>query len=128
VFTRKKAVLFLLVNGIFAGMVGVAFGLSIYLSQFNTRYGTSGTALNTCLLCHTGYPSVSPSVDNLNSFGDVPVPGDYDGDGKMDLAVWRPGDGNWYIIQSSVGGVTQNQGVVITQWGNGTLKDAPVTY
>ncbi|KPA09095.1 signal peptide protein [Candidatus Magnetomorum sp. HK-1] len=29
--------------------------------------------------------------------GDVPVTGDYDGDGKTELAVWRPMTGNWYI-------------------------------
>ncbi len=25
---------------------------------------------------------------------------DYDGDGKTDVSVWRPGDGIWYILQS----------------------------
>jgi uncharacterized cupin superfamily protein len=29
------------------------------------------------------------------------VPGDYDGDGKTDIAVWRGVEGAWYIIKSS---------------------------
>ncbi|MFC5645381.1 FG-GAP-like repeat-containing protein [Kitasatospora cinereorecta] len=39
---------------------------------------------------------------------DVPVPGDYDGDGTPDTAFWRPSEGNWYIQPSSGG----NQHVV----------------
>lgn len=40
------------------------------------------------------------------ALGDVPVPGDYDGDTKTDLAIWRPASGNvgaWWIYRSSNG-------------------------
>jgi hypothetical protein len=35
--------------------------------------------------------------------GDMPVPGDYDGDGKFDITVWRSSTGAWYIVRSSDG-------------------------
>jgi len=33
--------------------------------------------------------------------GDVPVPGDYDGDGKTDFSVFRPNTNQWWIMRSS---------------------------
>ena len=54
--------------------------------------------------------------------GDIPVEGDYDGDGKIDQAIWRSGSSNqWWIRRSSDGGTT-----VTTPWGSTAVGDTPV--
>jgi hypothetical protein len=35
--------------------------------------------------------------------GDIPLDGDFDGDGKNDIGIFRPMDGNWYILRSGTG-------------------------
>jgi hypothetical protein len=52
---------------------------------------------------------------DANAFYDAPIPADYDGDGKHDLAIYRFGtapDNNYIILRSSDGGSTYQQ------WGN----------
>jgi hypothetical protein len=51
------------------------------------------------------------------------MPGDYDGDGKTDPAVYFPTTGQWWILYSSTGYTTNSGGV---SWGGGSAT--PVSW
>ena len=52
----------------------------------------------------------------------MPVPGDYDGDGKTDLAVYHAATGNWYIQRSSDGQTR------VANWGWAAAMPVSVQY
>ncbi len=46
---------------------------------------------------------IGPRESSDNGLGDVPVPGDYDGDGITDRAIFRPSTNTWHVLGSQVG-------------------------
>ena len=55
---------------------------------------------------------------------DIPVPGDYDADGKTDLGIFRPGTAYWFVMKSS----TNYTAWSTIQWGAGTDTPVPGDY
>jgi hypothetical protein len=62
------------------------------------------------------------TVHPTGELPDVPVPADYDGDSRADIAVWRPDTGAWWILTSSTD-YDQSRPTVF-KWGK--LGDVPV--
>ena len=95
------------------------------LGDFPRRATTTATAGRTSR-CSGGHgpgtcaiPAPAPCDAMQWGTGETcPSPGDYDGDGRTDAAVFRPGTGTWYVRSASTGAGGSRQ------WG--TAGDVPV--
>lgn len=102
------------------------YGASRFTNSDFDGDGLSDTAVfgpvNSALWRFRDSSSTFKSIRTWVMFGDIPVPGDYDADGKTDMAVYRPGTpfSQWVIEFSSTG-----FGQTITTPG-ATLGDIPV--
>ena len=114
--TSKKmfSVILMAVFGILTLSSGTALAVSSYLNSFNSQYGSSGTTLDSCNLCHTSVPS-------LNGYGDDYAGGynftnieglDSDGDGfvNLDEINARTSPGNASSFPDTLPTCTDNDG------------------
>lgn len=64
----------------------------------------------------------SPTTTQWGLPGDIPVPGDYDGDGVIDFAVYRPSSQLWFILPSTT------HVFYAAQWGLSGDMPVPADY
>jgi len=78
------------------------------------------------LTSSSGYNRSFPGSVAFGSgtMGDVPLIGDFDGDGRADISVWRPADGTFYWLTSSTN--FSYAGARAKQWGAAWLGDTPM--
>jgi hypothetical protein len=78
------------------------------------------------LLSSAGYSYASMSGVQWGSQANADKPAlmDMDGDGRVDLCVWRPATGTWFWLNSSAGYSYTGYGA--RQWGSAAAGDIPI--
>ncbi|HEY0482062.1 MAG TPA: VCBS repeat-containing protein [Kofleriaceae bacterium] len=69
----------------------------------NLDYAGAGHPTLTVFRSGTWYGNGASSYWNFGQAGDKPLPGDYNGDGKTEYALFRPSNGAWYILDTASG-------------------------
>ncbi len=96
--------------------VGTDLVWFVRLSNFG--YGFNLGCASTVPLCNNGV--------TWGTTGDKLVPGDFNGDSKSDLAVWRPSTGNWHIrFTTGTNVVAPTTGI---NWGTNGDIPQPADY
>jgi hypothetical protein len=57
----------------------------------------------------SGFGFFGELTPNVSVLVRTDIPSDFDGDGIVDIVVWRPSEGNWYVIQSGTNTVMLDQ-------------------
>lgn len=86
----------------------------------NTQFGIVWYILKSGF--NTGSTYTQTQVVQFGTTPDATAAEDFDGDGKTDIAVFRPSNGTWYVLRSGTGELQ------ITQFGAAGDKPQPADY
>jgi hypothetical protein len=89
-------------------------------AEFGIMGGLAFDGAGNLLVADTTNHTIRKLSPNLH---DTPLTGDFDGDRKSDLVVWRPTTGTWFWLTSTSG--YDYQAARSVQWGDRTRGDVP---